>query len=272
MKSLAGYFGLTLLVLPLSALISPQGMIRHDVEVERYRELGKQNDFLSVGRYATAVDSKNYAAGVLIAPTWVITAAHFVADTSVWTFGENTYRTKRVIRHPKLTPGAAETQWTGWDLALVELEQPVSNVVPASRYYGRSEVGRTITKIGYGYVGDGLNGLKAPRSQERLGGQNIIDAAGGLIDGRELSSDVLIFDFDSPLSPASNRLGSAQPIELEIGGSKGDSGGGVFAQFDGKWMLGGVVSGALNREIKYGSIAAITRISSANQWIDSVIR
>ena len=85
------------------------------------------------------------------------------------------------------------------------------------------------------------------------------------------SADVLVFDFDSPISNSSNKLGSSDPLDLEVGGSKGDSGGGVFAQFNNEWQLVGVVSGALNREIKYGAVAALARVSSANEWIDSVI-
>ena len=265
--------GVLLLIL-LAALRLPvdqQGVIRHDTNLEHYRTLGRQPAFSCVGRYARSRRDTNYAAGVLIAPGWVLTAAHFVEDSSVWVIGKNTYFTKRIVKHPNLKSGATETQWTGYDLALVELEHPVREVVAVNRYYGRDEVGRIITKIGYGYLGNGLQGLMQPRHQERLGGQNVIDAAGGMIDGRPLSANVLIFDFDSPDSTGVNRLGSKTPLALEIGGSKGDSGGGVFTQIDGKWVLIGVVSGALNRDIKYGSIAAVVRVSSANEWIDSVI-
>jgi hypothetical protein len=82
-----------------------------------------------------------------------------------------------------------------------------------------------------------------------------------------------VFDFDAPDSTAltSNKFGSAAPLELEIGGSKGDSGAGVFATINGKLMLIGIVSGALNRQIRYGAVAALARVSSANLWIDSVV-
>ncbi|HYO81077.1 MAG TPA: trypsin-like serine protease, partial [Bryobacteraceae bacterium] len=65
--------------------------------------------------------------------------------------------------------------------------------------------------------------------------------------------------------------GSPEPLLKEIGGSKGDSGGGVFMLHGGKWQLIGIVSGALNRHIRYGSMAALARVSSANAWIDAVI-
>lgn len=255
----------------LVVLAMPFGMTRHDVDIERYRELGARQEYRCVGRYSSTPTSIDYAVGVLIAPTWVLTASHFITDTSFWKFGDNIYESKRVILHPDLKPGASERQWTGFDVALVELKTPVLDVEPAARYNGRSEVGTLVTKIGYGYVGNGLSGLITPRRQERLGGQNIIEAAGGTFEGRTFSENVLVFDFDSPDGSA-NKLGDANPVDLEIGGSKGDSGGGVFGTFDNKVFLIGIVSGALNREIKYGSVAALSRVSSTNQWIDSIIR
>jgi hypothetical protein len=260
-----------LVMLGMSVGSVTAGVVRHDVELERYRELGRRPEFASVGRYSTSSTSDDYAAGVLIAPNWVLTAAHFPEDGSVWLFGDEMSRTKRIVRHPQLVPGAGEQQWTGWDLALVELEKPVLGVTPAARYRGNHEVGKLVTKIGYGYLGDGVNGLKTPPIAERLAGNNVIDAAGGTFEGRTFGPDVLVFDFDSPLSAVTNRFGSSTPVELEIGGAKGDSGGGVFAHEAGQWQVLGIVSGGLNREIRYGSVAALARVSTANAWIDSVI-
>lgn len=253
--------------------IQVSGIIRHDTDIENYRELGRQPEFNSVGRYSITEIIEDYATGVLIAPRWVLTAAHFAEDSSVWLFGDTYYQTKRIVRHPNLSqlPADRQSQWDGWDIALIELDSPVVNVKPAVRYRERSELGATITKIGYGFIGNGLEGMKSPSTQERLGGQNIIDTIGGLINDIDLGPDVLVCDFDSPDTDEYNHLGSSAPLELEIGGSKGDSGGGVFIEHNGEWQLAGIVSGALNREIKYGSLMAIARVSSANTWIDSVI-
>lgn len=247
------------------------GIIRHDVLIEKYRELGNQAKFDCVGRYSISEESTDYAVGVLIGSKLVLTAAHFVKDSSVWKFGDRFYRTKRVVKHPELKPGAEETQWEGCDMALVELEIPVKDIAPAKRYYGDKELGNTITKIGYGFIGNGKTGLAQPRVQEKLGGQNVVDAIGGTFEDREFSSNVMVCDFDSHESPEYNHFGSPTPLELEIGGSKGDSGGGVFMEENGDIFLVGIVSGGLNRQIKYGSVMALARVSTANRWIDSVI-
>ncbi len=249
------------------------GIIRHDTDIEKYRTLGRQQDFACVGRYSTTENNEDYAVGVLISPQWVLTAAHFVEVSSVWLFGENYYRSKRIIKHPNLAslPTGRKAQWDGWDLALIELDRPVTNVEPAIRYRKRTELGAIITKIGYGYVGDGLSGMNSPEVQERLGGNNVIDSIGGLVNGLDLGEDVLLCDFDGPDIDESNQFGSSIPLELEIGGSKGDSGGGVFIEQNGAFQLVGIVSGGLNRELKYGSMLAFARVSSANLWIDSVL-
>nr|WP_273569099.1 hypothetical protein [Maribacter sp. Hal144] len=176
-----------------------------------------------------------------------------------------------MIKHPEIKPDAEETQWNGWDMALIELDEPVQDMVPAKRYYGNKELGQTITKIGYGFIGNGKTGMDDPRKQEKLGGQNVVDAIGGTFENREFSTNVMVCDFDSPDTPEFNHFGSPIPLELEIGGSKGDSGGGVFMEVDGQMVFVGIVSGALNREIKYGAVMALVRVSRANEWIDSVI-
>ncbi|MET2985127.1 trypsin-like serine protease [Aureibaculum conchae] len=247
------------------------GIIRHDVAIEKYREVGNRDEFDCVGRYSESEESNDYAVGVLIAPKWVLTAAHFVQDSSVWKFGDHFYETKRIFRHPELKPDAQETQWIGCDMALIELENPVLDIKPAIRYYGDKELGQTITKVGYGFIGNGKVGMDNPRKQEKLGGQNVVDAIGGSFENREFTTSVMVCDFDNPENNEFNHFGSPIPLDLEIGGSKGDSGGGVFMEDNGEFVLVGIVSGALNREIKYTAVMALARVSKANAWIDSVI-
>jgi hypothetical protein len=168
---------------------------------------------------------------------------------------------------------------TGGDLALVKLDRPVQKVRPATRYRGKDEVGRTMVKVGYGCIGDGLAGMSLPPTQERLGGRNVIDAAGGTLEKVSVTEDVLVYDFDHPDDPTWNQLGDPKPLELEIGQSVGDSGGGWFVLDNGCWKLVAITSRFLpnrgaprnNNIPKYGSITAGMRISTANDWIDGVI-
>ena len=247
------------------------GIVRHDVPIERYEELGQHSKYDCVGRYSISEKSNDYAVGVLIDSKWVLTAAHFIQDASVWKFGDHFYETKGIVKHPALEPGAEETQWSACDLAIVELKNPVKDIEPAKRYYGKNELNKVITKIGYGYMGDGNIGLADPRVQVKLGGQNVIDAIGGTFEDREFTTSVMVCDFDSEESSEYNRFGSPLPLELEIGGSKGDSGGGIFIEENGQTFLAGIVSGALNRQIKYGAVMALARVSTANAWIYSTI-
>ncbi|MEL6538152.1 MAG: trypsin-like serine protease [Bacteroidota bacterium] len=277
---LMGGLGLALLlplIVSLAGIIrdnpTPRLLIRHDTDISEYRKIASQPQFDCVGRYASSEESEDYAVGVLIAKDWVLTASHFVEDSSVWFFGGEYYRTQKIFRHPTLDllPDDRPAQWDGVDLALIKLDRNVKGVRPAVLYQGEAEEGMIITKIGYGYAGDGLAGLNSPRSQERLGGQNTIDLVGGEINGIDLSANVLVCDFDNPQSDTLNLLGSPVPLPLEIGGSKGDSGGGVFFCDTDTCQLVGIVSGALNRQIKYGSLMAFARVSTARLWIEKVV-
>ncbi|MEX2141303.1 MAG: trypsin-like serine protease [Pirellulales bacterium] len=237
------------------------------------------------------------ASCVLIAPEWAVTAAHVVqgkdwmaVEDYRFVFGGQSFHAARVVIHPDVnrkmgavTKGLARIA-SGVDLALVKLTKPIHNVRPAVRYRGRAEIGKVITKVGHGMVGDGMAGIDQPFVQERRGGNNRIDAVGGVFGDLAVSDRVLLADFDSPVDSESSRLGDSKPLEFEIGFSRGDSGGGWFIQDDsdgGAWKLVAVTSGWVppdgnpydteNNTDAYGTIGAGMRISALNSWIDGAI-
>ncbi|MEX2122131.1 MAG: trypsin-like serine protease [Pirellulales bacterium] len=246
-------------------------------------------------RTASARSTK--ASCVLIAPQWVLTAAHVVKGNDwmaledyQFIFDGQSFHAARVIIHPDfdrelggVTKGLARTA-AGVDLALVKLTKPVRNVRPAVRYRDSREIGKVMTKVGHGTAGDGIAGYHRPFLFERRGGNNRIDAAGGAFGDLLVSNSVLLVDFDSPSDSESSRLGDPTPLELEIGCSPGDSGGAWFIRDDEDgcaWKLVAVTSGWIpqdgdpynpqNNTGMYGTIGAGMRISALNAWIDEVI-
>lgn len=261
---------LCLVTMPVAGVA---GVIRHDRDIDLYRQLGREPQFRSVGEHLLRGSMAGSA--VLIAPQWVLTAAHlFVTEEApltdhTWRFGGRRYGTKEIFFHPTYERDPVGAGLLGGDLALVELVDPTVGIEPAERYRGVDEVGTLGFQIGYGLTGDGLNGITAGR--ERLGGTNVIDAAGGHFFGSDVAAAMLVADFDHPNDPSRSFVGSTTPQELEIGITAGDSGGGLFAEFDDEWLLIGINEAKGGREVRYGNGIAYTRISTANAWIDSVI-
>jgi hypothetical protein len=258
-------------------------LIRHDRTIDEYRELAAQPQFLCVGRVYRD-DRKDWASGVLVSPQWVLTAAHVVDKRSPenyqWEFNGKRFDAVEHVFHPsRLAKRPRSARFQHFDLALVKLEHAVTEVVPATLYEGRDEIGLIATMVGNGRQGDGVNGTRRPGVQERLAGRNRIDAHDGHFYGMTVSSGYLLCEFDAP-DGSSNRLGSDVSLELEACPALGDSGGGLFIRVDNRWMLAGTlcgpvlsVEGKIIRGIsdRYGAIIASARTSSVTDWIKGTI-
>jgi len=259
------------MILLAASSFAHAGTIRHDVDPGAYLDLGASEAFVGVGLVDIAASSGNYVgSGTLIAQDWILTAAHVVADATAITFtvAGQVYEGTDWTAHPKWNGNLLN----GYDIGLIHLSSAVDSAVsPMSRYSGTAELGATITSVGYGQTGTGLTGATTFDGQKRAG-QNVLDAYYGR---NPRKAEILLCDFDNPLTAADNAYGSATPLELEYLAAPGDSGGGAFLDVDGQLMLAGVTSflasfdGTLDAD--YGDVAGYTRVSIFNDWIDEVI-
>jgi hypothetical protein len=142
------------------------------------------------------------------------------------------------------------------DLALVHVTPPIQDPHVAVPYRWNDELGKTVTIVGAGASGNGLDGW---RSEDGL-----MRAATNVID--DTRPGWLIFTFDAP--PAGT--------DLEGVSGPGDSGGPAFVDRDGKRYLVGVSStnhtGDAAGPCRYKSREYYARVSTSLDWITSTIQ
>jgi len=236
--------------------------IRDDVPDQSYLDLGASPEYASVGTFSSGLTG----CGTLIAPDWVLTAAHlFVASSGSFTINGATYTADQLIKNPQYQSG---NELQGYDLGLAHLTTPVSGVTPAIPYSGSLEPVSVMTFVGFGMTGTGLTGARKADFQKR--------AFQNMADGDFGNPAVLLgSDFDNPHSAAGNVFGDPTPLPLEGCVAYGDSGGGVFLTADSQTYLAGVTSfvattsGTANSG--YGNLSGFGRVSAFIPWIDDVV-
>lgn len=258
---------LALLVLPFSASAI---VIRDDVDDSKYR--------VPASEFPALVDMPGEGHGVLIAPQWVITAAHAVtwqSEIKKVTINGIPRDVECLVVHPgykkppqELLDQALTTwDWTLFrvllsssdDIALLKLAQPVTDVSPVAINKSDGEFGQIIKIIGKGATGNGVTGYEFSSSHrtELRRAYNKVTSA----DGRWFC-----YLFDKP--------SDALPLE-GVSGS-GDSGGPILIRAEKDWLLAGLTSwadpqSAIRTPGRYGQISCNVRLSHYHDWIEGVI-
>lgn len=229
---------------------------RHDAGEEALLELGSRFP-AAVKLRRAGVGLRSGAEGTLVAPRWVLTAAHVAASLSpgdVAVTGKREHRIDRVVRHP----GWKSDAGMDVDIALLRLASPVEGIDPAAPAGGPDAAGTEVVFVGRGGHGDGRSGPTGEDGRVR-GATNRIEKVG---------ETWIRFRFDAPGDPAATALeGISGP---------GDSGGPAFVERDGTLYVVGVSSGqdskpAGGKPGRYGVLEYYTRVSAFASWIRSVI-
>ena len=250
---------------PASAIV-----IRDDVEDSKYR--------ISPSEFPALADMPGEGHGVLIAPEWIVTAAHAItwqSEIKQVMLNGVARDVERLVIHPGykkpsqelLDQGLSTWDWTLFraslsasdDIALIKLATPILDVAPVPLNRSEREFNETVEIIGKGATGKGDTGYQFsdPHRTDLRRAQNKITSAYGRW---------LCYLLDEP----------SEALPLEGGSGSGDSGGPVMVRSGEHWSLVGLTSwvdpqSTVRVPGRYGQISCNVRVSHYAEWIESVI-
>jgi hypothetical protein len=263
---------LTPLLLLAFATSAEAIVIRDDVDDAQYR--------VEASELPALADLPGEGHGVLVAPQWVVTAAHAISwqdSIDAVVIAGTPRRVERIVVHPgyrKLPQALVDQALASGDatlvavaladsddIALLHLAEPVTDVAPAVIERADLAPGRLVKFVGKGGTGTGTRG-QDPHGSHRTELRRAYNAVSSA------NARWFCTVFDAP--PA------ALPLEGITG--NGDSGSAVLAQVGEQWRLVGLPSwklaGGDARKAPsgvYGQVSCNVRLGQYGDWIDGVL-